>query len=394
VGIGLLATAAVIALGRMGVPCATNAVPGNSGAVMQSVDYFTRTYSDARTRFLEAAEAAGGSVTSLENPHQGPDGERLFTDVAVFGPRDATSILVVSSGTHGVEGFAGSGVQSGLLQEGIAGRLPNGVQLVMIHGINPYGMAHGRRVNEDNVDLNRNFLDHATPPPVNPGYEHLADVIAPTSMAFWREVGAFSRFVWYVARNGKTGLTKAVSGAQYTHPDGLFYGGRFPTWSNTTVRAIAERWLSHADRVVIVDVHTGLGEYGSAEIILNSPEDSPAYGRAVAMWGAEQVRSTVSGGSVSIHLGATLKLAFPEMLPNSEVTAVSLEYGTVPILEVAKALRAENWLHHYGGNAHLKAGDIKECLLRAFHPDTDDWEAIVWEEGKSVVGRALEWMSG
>ena len=30
----------------------------------------------------------------------------------------------------------------------------------MIHALNPFGFAHLRRANEDNVDLNRNFVDH------------------------------------------------------------------------------------------------------------------------------------------------------------------------------------------------------------------------------------------
>ena len=33
------------------------------------------------------------------------------------------------------------------------------------------GLRVARRVNEDNVDLNRNFLDHGAPHPENPDYD-------------------------------------------------------------------------------------------------------------------------------------------------------------------------------------------------------------------------------
>ena len=78
------------------------------------------------------------------------------------------------SGTHGVEGFAGSALQVGLLDEGIQNELSPESAVLMIHAINPYGMAHLRRFNEDNVDLNRNFRDHAKTPPENCAYQKLA----------------------------------------------------------------------------------------------------------------------------------------------------------------------------------------------------------------------------
>jgi hypothetical protein len=288
-----------------------------------------------------------------------------------------------------VEGFAGSGIQTGLLLEGIASRLPPGVRLVMIHGVNPYGMAHLRRFNEDNVDLNRNFRDHSEHPPDNKGYDKLARWIAPRSISFWSEVGSWSRLLSYRLTAGTQAMQEAVSLGQYSHPDGLFYGGAFETWSNKTMQSIAMRYFSDADRVVVVDVHTGLGAFGAAEIILNDLVTAPNYRRALAIWGPERVRSTAAGESVSPHLDASLKRAFTNWLPRVEVTAVSLEFGTLPPMDVFKALRAENWLHQHGDPFHSKSKKIKACLLRAFHPDSDEWEAQVWQQGKTIVEQAL-----
>ena len=354
--------------------------------------YFSPSYRVARDRFLEAANNAGAAIESFEHPHAGPDGESLFTDVALIGPTGASNILVMGSGTHGVEGFAGSGIQTGLVREGIASRLPPGVSLVFIHAINPYGFAHLRRFNEDNVDLNRNFRDQSTAPKTNHGYEELADILAPRTLSFWSEVVTWSRILWLYATD-KRELQEAITGGQYSHPEGLFYGGTFDTWSNKTLHSIIDRYLSRADRVVLVDFHTGLGPFGYGEIILNvRKNDKAPVERAVAIWGPDRVRSTDTGESVSVHLDASVKVAFAKAL-GGKVTAVSLEFGTEPGTEVVKALRAENWLHHHGGVDHPEAKEIKNRLLRAFYPDSDEWKTAVWNQGKGVVDQALIWIN-
>lgn len=67
-------------------------------------------------------------------------------------------------------------------------------------------------------------------------------------------------------------------------------------------------------------------------------------------------------------------------IPKAEVTAKSLEFGTRPALEIFKALRAENWLHHHGGSDHPRAREIKATLLRVFHPENAAREAQVsWQ---------------
>ena len=56
-------------------------------------------------------------------------------------------------------------------------------------------------------------------------------------------------FAAYAQKHGAFGLQGAISGGQYTHPDGIFFGGSKPTWSNRTIRAIAREELGRAKRV-------------------------------------------------------------------------------------------------------------------------------------------------
>lgn len=361
----------------------------NSQSATDEKICFSANYEEAREKFLEASRAVGASLESFRNPNKGPDGKPLFTDVAIIGPSDAKTILVLGSGTHGVEGFTGSAIQICLLLEGLNSYLRPGMRIVLIHAINPYGFAHIRRFNEDNVDVNRNFVDHSKPYPANKGYDQLADVLAPQAMSLWNDTKLLIRLQWFRILNGTTELRTAISGGQYKHPKGLFYGGNTPTWSNKTIRMIANRYLSEANRIVIIDFHTGLGSYGDAEIIMNVKKDSPAYQRAKQWWG-NIVTSTVAGDSVSANLHGTLKLAFPEMLPNSVVTAVSLEFGTLSRKEVLWAVRSENWLYHHGGSEHPDSNKIKKDLLRAFYPDQNKWKLEVWLKGKKIVEEFLD----
>jgi hypothetical protein len=350
--------------------------------------YFSDSYQVAREKFILAAQEIGADIQIFQNPHRGPQGEALFTDVAIIGSKNATDYLVLGSGTHGVEGFAGSGIQTGLLREGVHNKLWPHMGLIMIHAINPYGFAHFRRSNEDNIDLNRNFIDHTKPYPENAGYEELADVILPKSLSTWSDIKLRISLFWYRLRHGRDAMKRAVSGDQFSHPTGLFFGGHHEAWSNRTVSKIVKRYLSNAERVILIDFHTGLGAFGGAEIILNVNADSIEYQRAAQMWG-DLVRTTVSGDSVSVHLHASLKLAVPKMIPHAEVTAVSLEFGTYSAKEVFLALRAENWLYHHAGDDHPKTQEIKAVLLRVFYPNTDEWNQMIWNHGQVIVDQAL-----
>jgi len=350
---------------------------------------FSVNYQQARQTFITAARIAGAEIDSFENSCSGVGGAGLFTDVASIGQAGAENILILISGTHGVEGFAGSGIQSGLLTSGIAEALSANARLVMIHALNPYGFAFLRRANEDNVDLNRNFIDHDKPYPDNREYDRISGLIAPRSMSAPANTWAALRLLWYRLVFGNEKLQRIVTQGQYAHPDGLFFGGHFATWSNQTLHEIARRQLAGAGRVVVIDLHTGLGPYGQGEIILSEPEQNPAYQRAVAWWGAARVKSTESGESVSSQLSGTVKLAFTRMLVGAEVTAVGLEFGTSPPLEVFKALREENWLHQQAGDNHPQAARIKQQFLKMFYPDDDLWKQNLWEQGELVVRQAL-----
>ena len=147
---------------------------------MPVAQYFSPDYRSAREAFRTAAQRAGAALQAYELPGQrGPNDESLSIDVARLGAADADRALVVISGTHGIEGFAGSGCQVGFLTDRLYEALPGSACVVLVHALNPYGFAWSRRVNEDGVDLNRNFVDFAKPLPPSTAYEPLHDWLVP-----------------------------------------------------------------------------------------------------------------------------------------------------------------------------------------------------------------------
>src|SRR5215470_10661706 len=202
-------------------------VPIGSWRMSEIFDYFSGNYTQARQAFRDAASDAGAALAAYHNPATGPGGIALSTETARLGPAAAERLLVIMSGTHGVECFCGSGLQVGLLRSRIAAAMPQGTALLLIHAINPSGFAWVRRVTEDNIDLNRNFIDRSKPAPVNAGYEELREAICPRDWINGREA-ADAVLAAYGRAHGVMALQAAVSSGQYVDPEGVFYGGLGP----------------------------------------------------------------------------------------------------------------------------------------------------------------------
>lgn len=356
---------------------------------MSAERYFAADYAAARERFLDAASRAGLAPRSMMNEgSRAPGGGALHTDVVELGRSDAPALLILNSATHGVEGFCGSACQSGFLDQLDSFPLFENVRILLIHALNPHGFAWLRRVTEENVDLNRNFVDHTAPYPQNPYYDELVDVISPAGIdePELREANAMLR-AWREV-HGARALQEVITRGQYRHPNGIYFGGHAPTWPNRTLHRLVDEFARESRRVTLVDFHTGLGPHGYGELICEQAEEAPSYQRARAWWG-DSVASTVSGQSVSARLVGTLDEGIAAMLPDREVTAVALEFGTSPSNEVFRALRLDNWLHVYGDPEGPEAPPIKAEIRRVFYPDTDAWKNMVWARAREVIEQAL-----
>jgi hypothetical protein len=351
------------------------------------INSFSRDYSEARDKFLAAANGAGARVTHYALGKSGPDGQELATDVAVIGSEDAKSALVTVSGTHGVEGFFGSAAQIEWLLRGEASKL-NGAAAVHIHAINPYGFAWLRRTNEDNVDLNRNWIDFTQQVPSSPMYDELADDLCPADWSATNQARTGARLQAWAVQHGPVEFQAAVSQGQWTHPRGLFYGGTGPSWSRRTLAQILTVHLANATRVCLIDFHTGLGPFGYVEPIIARPRSDPGFSRTRA-WIGGAARSVVGDGSVSSEVKGDSLSAIPHLLSGAQVDAVALECGLRPIDTVLQALRADAWLHGYGDPLSPEAKTIKRMIRDSFHSDEAVWQGMALGQALAACRAAL-----
>ena len=349
-------------------------------------------YPDARGRFLASADAAGARRSAAVHPERGLDGEELAIDVAELGPDDAGAAFVVVSGTHGVEGYTGSALQSHWLEEHAADR-PHDVKVVLVHGLNPYGFSWVRRVNEDNVDLNRNFVDWSRPAPVNERYSGVASLLVPEQWDATTQEATTLSLLEEAGRVGVDEFQAIVSRGQYVHPTGVFYGGTGPAWSHRWVATELSGFVPLGARVGLVDLHTGLGPSGHGELIVHEDPGTGPYERAASWWG--DVRSMSSGESVSAALSGDWLGVVHDLLPGREVTAAALEFGTVDTVSVLQALRADAWLHAHGDPLGEEAAAIRRQVRAAFADEQSaGWVRAVTARFDEVVVGALARLVG
>jgi len=353
-----------------------------------AAEFFAQTYAEARAKFLAAVEAAKLDVQSHVHPMLGRDGEQLAMDVVRDGPRDAKALLIITSACHGVEGYCGSGVQVALLRDEAWRRAAHeaSVAVLYIHALNPYGFSWWRRTTHENVDLNRNFHDFSRPLPANPGYDELAALLVPATWPPSPEVTA--RIARFVEDRGIESLQAAVSAGQYEHPEGLFYGGRNPTWSQVTLRHVLQQHGRRAAKLGWIDLHTGLGPMGVGERIFACRDDAAALARARAWWG-EGVTSIYDGSSSSALLQGLMWNVVFDACPQAEYTGIALEFGTLPVDQMILALRADHWLELHPEAPPAQAAAIKRQVRDAFYVDTPAWKQQLVEQAGEAARQGL-----
>lgn len=362
---------------------------------MQVEEAFSSSYRQAREKFLQAAKDAGLAVKSYLHPERGRDGEELAMDVALDGNPDADKLLIVSSGCHGVEGYCGTGVQVFALHDAQWRRQAkaDGVAVLYVHALNPYGFSHIRRVTQENVDLNRNFHDFAGELPANDAYSEVHPVLLPPA---WPPDAANQQALGsFIATRGMKALQAAMSGGQHRHPDGLFFGGREPTWSNRTFRQVLRDYAQKASRIAWIDLHTGLGPNGHGERIYAGRNDPATIARARKWWGSgqDELTSIYDGSSTSAPLTGMAFAALYDECPQAEYTGIAMEYGTQPMEDVMAALRGDHWLHNHPEAPPQQHAEIKRKLMDAFYTDTPEWRQRIVEQARASMLQASSGLS-
>ena len=325
-------------------------------------------------------------------------------------PPQASRCLILFSGTHGLEGLAGSAAQMAWLSSSQAASIPTGVKVIVVHAVNCWGFAHRSRLTEDGVDLNRNFVDHSNPPPNEP-YQHYEGASPVTDIS----QAGIDRFQAVMAAGGKqlndpVTASSGSNGGQYTDPKGITFGGQAPCWSNTIVQNLVKEHAGHADRVCVIDWHTGVGGYNDVAYLFMHGFGHPLQKLAEGWWGGpkinewrkapfdevldEKAGTTGWHTANSSHFGQLRFALANEMLPNATTTGALIEFGCfgpgTPSASGGHTL-LDNHFHFGGGDrtAHDSQALLAD-MEESFVPADPEWRAKVCVEGRAITIGAVE----
>ena len=360
---------------------------------MNESQYFQPTYANARERYRRAAAAIEARVETHVIPgRQGLEGEDLSTDVVRLGPATARRMLVLTSGTHGVEGFCGSAAQIALLHDrplqALLDRL--NVAILVVHAINPYGFSHLSRTNEDNVDLNRNSIDFSGPLPVNPAYDDLHALLVPSNWPPSDDNAA--AIADYISQRGEPAYQQALTVGQYQHTDGMFFGGDRSVWSTRLLQMLFEQHGAACDSIGWIDFHTGLGPYGHGEKICVGQVGEGELQRARDWWGAD-VTSPLDGTSVAANVAGPVLDTLRRACTHADTTAIAIEYGTIPLVDMLHMLRADVWVRQHPHAEKQQISAIQQAIRAAFYCNDDVWRGMILGQARAAILQAVMGLS-
>ena len=400
--------------------------------------FFRNNYLDARELFLKSANDAGAEMMFL------PVIDDLGTDVAILRGSPKKFMLHIS-GTHGVEGYAGSAVQSAALQYLVQQRkidtndaddLPT---IIFVHALNPYGFSNDRRVNEKNVDLNRNFLSehefaaYRARDPNYVGYVNLNSLFNPVKTISKNiqvnEVYSMFRTVYALGRYGLLHIKRALVAGNYHKEDGVGFGGFDLQQSAKNLISLVQDesiGLSHADQILLLDVHTGLGPMGvdtlGSNRVSTLQESFPTETEEVTVTTTESSipnsRSSSIGNKNSAVLGGIhadlsgkgtkddalsgydltvgqITSAFcdnwlSKNISRDKVTCLLQEFGTVRPSEVGRYMIAENYAYFHGSQE--EKAYYREKYRDCFYVQSSFWKRRVVRRGLKVFIQSLNFL--
>ncbi|MFM9887522.1 MAG: DUF2817 domain-containing protein [Burkholderiales bacterium] len=358
-----------------------------------AADFYSAGYAVARQRFREAAAKCSWWQAAYPIDAQGPHGELLSIDVAVSTRIPCKQSLVISSGLHGAEGLFGSAVQLAALSTIAAALAAEGVRLIFIHALNPYGFAWSRRVNEENVDLNRNFLSGEEPYAGSPeGYATLDSLLNPKSPPRWWDYVPL-RGLPIIFRQGLPALKQIVAGGQYDYPRGLFFGG---DGASNTARILSQHlsdWIGDSQRVLHLDLHTGLGRWATYRLLADERISSEWMAKLCASVDAQRIVQPASRSSdylIRGGLGGWVRRRFAER----DYLLLYAEFGTYDPIRILLGLRAENRAHHWGAPNEASSERAKHRLRELFCPASPTWRSRSLMQGLDLIRSVVRTLSG
>lgn len=358
---------------------------------------FPLNFDQSRDLFLKNADYLMESTKSgeLESLHIGQ--EKLPIDVFYLPSlKTQKKLLVINSGNHGPEGYLGAALQFYFMKNVISQVNRNDVGLVLVHALNPWGYKYHRRNNENNVNLNRNFVNNKNDFNYkNLDYAKIHHLLGPKAEVCSKFELPVLNLLWYLITKKDVSvqlLTKAIGQGQYNFEKGLNYGGSDFQQENLLIVKLLKKLSNGYEKILHLDIHSGLGKSGVLHILTNQPknEEVSAFYNDLFRFdcdlGRYELTSTDQFGFYkSIGDYADIFNHFHES--KSLNLGLTLEFGTlgdsfISKLKSLNRLILENQGHFYGYRTRKIELHVRKKFLDLFYPDCHNWRASVCSHAK------------
>ncbi|WP_100013077.1 M14 family metallopeptidase [Lentibacillus sediminis] len=324
----------------------------------------------------------------------GKDADNTIDGIWAEATERNEKVLFLSAGEHGIEGYAGAAAIHLFVDEYIEQLDPRTTGICLIHALNPWGMRHFRRVTENNVDLNRNYVYNRSvmPDDINKNYENAEDLFVPVSSIrdlTKEKAGLYAILMKDLAKEGYGGLQEAKKMGQYEFPKGVYYGGQAAEESAIFLKQIQQDLLGGYRQIVHMDWHTALGPINELTVVLpakdgRDPETiKQQYGlKHVIQSSADQVK-----GDSHDHF-----YLVQEDYPDTYLFSALFEFGTFgegkrAELRELMAIVFENQMYWEGAQKPEDRRYILEEVQAMFYPVEKEWrEELIKEARRGLEG--------
>ena len=359
--------------------------------------WYPSSYDEARDKFRQSVEKLKIEGWMLEHkalPVPSKIDQDLEIDALhIFAKKNVKNVVVITSGIHGAEAFTGSALQIEFLKNSLTKEMVEHSAFVFIHPVNPYGFRHGRRVSENNIDLNRNFAwNQEIFETENLGYVKLFPFLNPKKKAnhsIWVKMRMFFGVLAYLSRMGKGEFRQAAIGGQYTHNKGIYFGGRQPEPNVLLLKELFKKWLAPYDKIFHIDLHTGYGERGRLHLFGTNAINESSKKLFAKVFSGLEVNTGDQKDFYKVSGDFTQHTV--EIFPNKTIIPMTFEYGTQDSQTILggffslRSLIQENQGFHHGYVSEKAKASIKKDFRSLFNPTDTDWRQKALVDGISML---------
>ncbi len=367
---------------------------------------FPANYAESRKRFI--ARVAG--LAGPKEPGRWEVPSRRSEDLSVdwvFLPatQEPRTLVVITSGVHGSEAYAGSACLEMFFREILPLVDRRGVGLFLAHAMNPYGFKHHSRCTESHVNLNRNFSpDGSIYRLRNEESLRLCERFLskePVSSLRARLIEVMKAENGTVTFEGVTldRLIKATAPGQFERPEYVEYGGRGPEPQTAAFIAKMREILPPYRDVLGLDLHTGLGHRGRLHLLTGGAEIATHPELFAKIFHAEADREFYeltppeADGFYDVH--GCLNNVFGELAgPHQRACGITMEYGTLghgfeaQIDGLNRSLLEIQGAHHGFADQELER-QARALAFERSYPDDDEWRASVVRAARGLFERVF-----